>query len=255
MMTTRRRPVAGFTLVELLVVLGLVAVLMALLLPALGRARCAARRAVCQNVLKQWSLALHIYADDHGNFMPRESFGLGVQLNRWAYVADDVTRDVWYNALPPELGIPRAATYEPYPDRPRFYAAASAFHCPSARFPQHVDREPWPRFSVAMNSKLIKLGLPVNLRDLCRPSDTVMFLDNRLSPEAKADPAQTDDNLGQPSADAQRFGPRHCGTGNLAFWDGHVAAFRGPEVVETRSGPGRGGMILPETRIVWNLCP
>jgi len=56
----------GFTLIELLIVIAVIAILVALLLPSLGRAREAGRRAVCMGNLRQLQIAWQTYADEHG---------------------------------------------------------------------------------------------------------------------------------------------------------------------------------------------
>ncbi len=61
---------SGFTLIELMVVIAIIALLMSILMPALNRANKAAQKVACQTRLKQWALCYKLYTDDNDGYFP-----------------------------------------------------------------------------------------------------------------------------------------------------------------------------------------
>ena len=77
---SRKKHAKGFTLIELLVVISIIALLLAILLPALGRAKEQAQKTRCLANLKQIGLAMHLYASDYNYLLPRAELRPGVAI-------------------------------------------------------------------------------------------------------------------------------------------------------------------------------
>lgn len=75
----------GFTLVEMLVVIAIIAILAALLLPALSRSKASAQRTNCLSNLRQISIGVQLYAADHGDTLPAAANVTGgvMATNHW----------------------------------------------------------------------------------------------------------------------------------------------------------------------------
>lgn len=75
----------GFTLVELLVVISIIAMLLAVLLPALNKARAVAKRVVCAAHLKGLGEGFMLYATEYDQYIPPMKYLDGERINRWNF--------------------------------------------------------------------------------------------------------------------------------------------------------------------------
>src|SRR5690554_165040 len=96
--STNIRRMRAFTLVELLVVIGIIALLISILLPALNSARSAAISLTCQSNLRQVMQAVQMYANENKGIMPHTYGNAG---------DGDLNGTYWTVQIAPYLGINR----------------------------------------------------------------------------------------------------------------------------------------------------
>ncbi len=197
-----RRRRDGFTLIELLVVIAIIAILAALLLPALGRAKESAKAIQCLNQMRQIALASRLYAEENEDSFPRSQHS--------AFANKQLP---WERALAPLLGVtggPTAWTN----------LLQTVYHCPNDKQTGHLSYGFNYYCEVGPDDDYP--GKPQTWRKLSqitRPTSTILYAEVSIAADHVM-PA-----LGWlTAADAENevAARRHKQKSNYAFVDGHA---------------------------------
>ncbi|MBR6021997.1 MAG: prepilin-type N-terminal cleavage/methylation domain-containing protein [Kiritimatiellae bacterium] len=224
-------PPPGFTLVEILAVLAVVAIAAGLMIPAFARARSAAETAACKSNLHLWGQGFQAYAADHRGRFPhtdnetRSDHSPGVQAHQHS----------WVDEIPPYLDLP---AWRDYPSGRK--PTGSPWQCPAARFGPDSDYSYNRRegsFSYAMNSYLsydfpyggFTGGGPfLNTLKCVAPARTILLFDQASTPRGGLHPNIANRAAGRhPGEDVTALAVRHrkflgAEGANFLFIDGHV---------------------------------
>lgn len=259
----------AFTLIELLVVIAIIAILAALLLPALASAKEKARRLVCVSNLKQWGLAQSMYVDDNNQTFPKTKIPNGtpglpknyVEDNpSWADLADAYDArpvrqgmDAWFNALPPYVASKPLYYYaiqNGNEGREYFNFQKTVFKCPTAKIDPGINLNNTVGFQYGMNSKGLD-EVPTNITNLrapmiTSPSKFALFIEGRtlISETPYWGNAQKQSDICKPFLYTTDFSSRHNAGASITFGDGHTKWYKYFYVISTNnpgkaSDPGR----------------
>ena len=251
-----RKKTGGFTLIELLVVIAIIAILAAMLLPALAKAKAKGQQTACLSNMRQWGLAETMYLDDNRQIYPwprYQTSNTGIQDNpKWSDVLEfynaGMGNDVWFNALPSYVaGKPLYSWAIDATGQNSFATLSSIFTCPTSVAQGinpanigpntgYMNANVRPLFEYAANSKSLaneSANAILKSSMVAHPSAFVLFSDVRDRSDDLPYYGTTPTDLATPHCYVTRYSARHAKGGNITFSDGHSSFYKYTYVVNT----------------------
>ena len=245
---------AAFTLIELLIVIGIVAVLAGIVFPVYGSIQLSAKRTQSLSNMRQLGAALLGYCGDNNGALPTE----GDTSPTWNGAAANTPTEqtAWYNALPRTYANSKGVG-DYANDKADFYAKGSLFYVPAAKYPS--TKLTTPLFAVSFCSKLfdgtfISDNAYVRLSNFLSPAETCIFQESGLPGETPIRTSQTAYN-GQAKSYASRSVARYGGKTVLVFADGHADLITGTDIVATSGKAYSPQISAAGGKAYWTMNP